>query len=126
MKFDDLTIVVAGTTTVFKPYDRGATGSFVWRKSGSSLHAPRVIASATTNDATSDKYTLQLNQPRVCVVEPVGCAPVDTVKATDIGKVEFRFAADTSSADRLTQINETIALLQELSIAISNREKIYA
>lgn len=126
MKFNDLTIVVNAATTVFNPYDRGANGAFVWRKAGSSLHAPRVVASVTTNDATSDKYLLQLNQPRVCVVEPAGCLPVDTVKATDIVKAEFRFAADTSSADRLLQIDQFMKLITEFRAAIGNREKVYS
>lgn len=126
MKFNDLTIVVDSVTTVFQPYDRGANGAFVWRETGSTLHAPRVIASATTNDAASDKYLVQLNQPRLCTVEPAGCEPVTTVKATDIVKAEFRFTAETSSADRSKQLDELVKLIQEFRTAISLREKIYA
>lgn len=127
MKFSDLTIVVDAVTTVFKPYDRGANGAFVWRKAGSNLNAPRVVASAMTNDAASDKYLVQLNVPRVCVVESAGCLPVETVKATDIGKIEFRFAADTSSADRLLQIDMLAELAKgQIRDAIAEREKIYA
>lgn len=126
MKFNDLTIVVGATTTVFNPYDRGTNGAFVWRKAGSSLHSPRVVASAMTNDAASDKYLVQLNQPRLCVVEPAGCLPVESVKGTDIVKAEFRFTADTPVADRLLQIDQLTKLIAEFRNAIGNREKIYS
>lgn len=125
MKFDELNLAVQSATVTFQPYDRGASGSFVYRQQGNSLHAPRVIVSTVTNDASNDKYLVQLNTPRVSVV-PEGCCDPVVILGTDLVKTELRFLANTSSDARGVAIDTQIALLQELRTAIMNREKVYA
>lgn len=124
MKFSNLTITANAASYTYLPYDRGANGAFVYRQSGASVHAPRVIVSMTSNDASSDKSTVQLNTPRVCAVT----AECDLPKllGTDLVKTELRFLATTSAADRELVISQHIALLEELRTDIQTRAVIYS
>lgn len=124
MNFSNLVITADAASYTYLPYDRGANGAFVYREQGVSVHAPRVVITTNTNDATSDKFAVQLNTPRVCAAV-LDCA-IDTVLGTDIVKTELRFLATTSSADRKKQISQHIALLEELRATIQNRQVIYS
>lgn len=125
MKFNELTLTVNTVSTVFQPFDRGASGSFVYRLAGKNLNAPRLIASLATNDSASDKATVQVNTPRVIVPAASSNDPA-VVLGTDIAKAEFRFLATTSSADRTHDVDQLIEALKALKLSIANREKIYA
>lgn len=123
MKFDNVEINVADVDYTFQPYDRGANGAFVYREAGVSVHAARVVATTTVNDTASDRLSVQVNQPRTCASE-TACGP-DVVLGTDLVKTEMRFLASTSKADRITQIDKQIALLQEFRGVIEDRAVIY-
>lgn len=125
MKFDELNLTVNAASVVFQPFDRGTNGAFVYRQAGISLHSPRLVVSTLTNDASSDKYALQQNTPRVQVVAE-GCCDVPSILGTDLVKTELRFLAITGSQARLDMIDTQIALLQSFRMAISLREKVYA
>lgn len=124
MQFTQIDTEVGGVAFSYQPYDRGANGAFVYRQVGSVLHAPRVVVSATTNDAGSDKMSVQLNTPQVCDAVD-DCAPV-MLLGTDLVKTELRFLAATSKTDRATIIDKHIALLQELRGVVEDREVIYS
>lgn len=124
MKFNELDFVVSGVTHSFAPYDRGLKGAFVWRQKGVTLHAPRLVATATTDDTASDRYVVQGNTPRVCPATPETCGP-DILLGTDLVKTELRFLATTSSVDRKLSIDLHIAQLQELRDMVADREHIY-
>lgn len=123
MKFSQLTLNVNSADIVFAPYDRGAKGAFVYRKVGSSVHSPRIVASATIDDMASDRFALQLNEPRITTDSVSG---VDTVIGTDLLKIELRFLATTAEADRNTAVDTLVALLVEFKQTIGSREAIYA
>lgn len=125
MKFSNLTITVDSVQRTFLPYDRGQNGAFVWRDSTASVYAPRVVASAATNDAASDKLTVQLNTPRVVLPAEGCCDPIKSL-GTDLVKTELRFLATTSMSDRAAQIDRHIALLQELRDIVESRSVIYS
>lgn len=125
MKFQPLSLVVDGVTTVFSPYDRGVNGAFVYRQDAVLLNAPRVVVSTTTNDAASDKYVVQLNTPRVLPAADGCCDPAVSL-GTDVVKTELRFLATTTTADRNKQIDLQIAALKELQNTVSQREHVYA
>lgn len=125
MQFTQITLSVNDTPVIFTPYDRGASGSFVYRKSGETLQAPRLIVSTQVDDNASDKYAVQVNTPRV---QSDGDSDVtnDVILGTDLVKTELRFLATTSTALRKHQIDEHIAALQEFRSTIENREKLYS
>lgn len=124
MKFSRIDVDVNSVTYSFLPYDRGANGAFVWRGEGVTVNAPRVIASATTNDSASDKMAVQLNVPRTCADPSLPCG-VEKQLGTDLVKTEMRFLASTSTAERQLHIDQHIALLQELRDVIEDRNVIY-
>lgn len=123
MNFSNIEVTVGSSTVTFQPYDRGANGAFVYRQSGPTVHAPRLVLSALVNDSSSDKLVVQLNEPRTCPSD-VECA-IDKVLGTDLVKTELRFLATTSKTDRQTQIDKHIALLQELRDLIETRSVVY-
>lgn len=125
MQFSQVILVVDGANVTFVPYDRGTNGSFVYRKEGVTLQAPRLVVSTQVDDNTSDKYLVQINAPRV---EPAkeGCCTTDSVLGTDLVKTELRFLATTSEADRKAQIDLHIAALQEFRDTFEKREKLYS
>lgn len=123
MQFSNLTITAGSVTQTFSPYDRGANGAYVWRKDGITVHSPRIVASATVNDTLNDKYSIQLNLPRVSCADECGNV---TSLGTDLIKTEMRFLASTSSADRTADIDAHIALLEELKQMPVDRETIYS
>lgn len=123
MNFSNIEVTVGGSTVTFQPYDRGANGAFVYRQSGPTVHAPRLVLSALVNDSSSDKLVVQLNEPRTCPSD-VECS-IDKVLGTDLVKTELRFLATTSMTDRQTQIDKHIALLQELRDLIETRSVVY-
>lgn len=125
MQFSKLTITVGSAQQEFLPFDRGANGAFVYRNNSVSVFAPRVVVSSTTNDAASDKLTVQLNTPRVAVAAE-GCCDIDKQIGTDLVKTEMRFLASTSKTDRIATIDTHIALLEELRAVIQDRETIYS
>lgn len=122
--FGNIDVTVNSVDYSFLPYDRGANGAFVYRMEGVSVHAPRVVVSTALNDLASDKQTVQLNVPRICPSD-VSCGP-DVILGTDLVKTELRFLATTSVGDRVLQIDQHIALLQELRELIEQRGTIYA
>lgn len=125
MQFTQIEVTANGTDFVFKPYDRGAAGAFVWKQNTASVvHAPRLIVSMKANDDASDKSTVQQNIPRTCA--SVEACAVDVLLGTDMVKTELRFLATTTSADRKASIDLHIALLQELRDAIADRDVIYS
>lgn len=127
MNFSPIAIVTGGNTYTFNPFDRGAKGAFVYRESGPSVNAQRIVASTVTNDTASDRYSFQLNAPRLDV--PVeGCCPTErnVLLGTDLVAVDMRFLASTSAADRGLQIDKVIALLEEMKPTVKSREKIYS
>lgn len=123
MKFSNLTLTVDETPVSYSPYDRGKNGAFVWRKDGVTIHSPRIVASATVNDASNDKYSFQLNLPRVSCADECG---VEQLLGSDLAKTELRFLASTSAADRINGIDNHIALLEELKQSVADRETIYS
>lgn len=123
-QFSKIDIEVGSVTYSYNPYDRGANGAFVYREAGIAVHAPRVVVSTSTNDAGSDKLSVQLNTPRVCAPEE-SCGP-ETILGTDLVKTELRFLATTSSAERELAIDKHIALLQELRNLIQARDVLYS
>lgn len=125
MIFSELNITVGAANTKYLPFDKGSNGAFVWRAAGASVFAPRVLASASTNDAASDKLTVQLNTP---VVKPAAqnASGVDQQIGTDLVKTELRFLATTSKTDRIGQIDRHIALLNKLRGVVEDREVIYS
>lgn len=123
MKFSTLDLTVNNVVLTYSPYDRGANGAFVYRESGSLVHNTRIIASAMVNDKASDKYTLQVNTPRLACPDSCGLA---VEVGTDIAKVDFRFRADTTSEQRLLQIDKLAALISEFRSTIGARETIYS
>lgn len=127
MNFTPVTLTVTAGDVVFSPYDRGARGAFVYRESNVLLNARRLVVSSETNDNASDRYTVQLNVPRV---QPLveGCCPTasNSLMGTDLVKTDVRFLANTSSVDRIAAIDLQIAALQEYKTMISVREKLYA
>lgn len=125
MKFSQLEISVNSASYAYLPYDRGANGAFVYRESGKTVNAPRTVVSSTVNDTSSDRFSVQLNVPRVCADPELPCG-VDRVLGTDLVKTEMRFLASTSKTDRQLQIDQQIALLQELRSVIEDRDVIYS
>lgn len=126
MNFQPLSLSVESNTLVFNPYDRGLKGAFVWRLSGSYVNSQRLVASTVTNDSASDRYNFQVAAPRVKAVEP-GCCPTGTdLLGTDLVSVDLRFLASTEPADRITQIETAIAMLNSMKTMVSVREKIYS
>lgn len=126
MNFSPLSLPVGSNTLVFSPYDRGAKGAFVWRESGTYVHAQRIVATTVTNDSAADRYSLQVAAPRVKAVE-AGCCPTgDDLLGTDLVSVDLRFRATTEPADRLLQIETAIALLNSMKSMVSTRDKIYS
>lgn len=123
MKFSNLTIVSDGSDKSFVPYDRGANGAFVYRKSGQTVHAPRLVVSTKADDSASDRYSVALSEPRLC--ESIGDCTTAEIKGVDLVKTDLRFLADTSIEARKLQLDDHIALLQELRDTIANREVIY-
>ena len=124
MNFSNIEVTANGSQVVFQPYDRGANGAFVYRKSGATVHAPRLVLSTQVNDSSNDKLTVQNNVPRVCPSDE-SCG-VDKILGTDLVKTELRFLATTSEQDRKATIDTHIALLQELRDVIETRQVIYA
>lgn len=124
MKFSRIDVDVNSVTYSYLPYDRGANGAFVYREEGKTVNAPRVVASASTNDSASDRMAVQINVPRTCEDPSQPCG-IALQLGTDLVKTEMRFLASTSTADRQLQIDQHIALLQELRTVIENRETIY-
>lgn len=125
MQFSSVTLTVDGASVVFNPYDRGASGSFVYRMAGVTLQAPRLVVSTNTDDNTSDKYLLQNNVPYVRPAEE-GCCTVNEILGTDVVKTELRFLATTTEADRTKHIDTHIAVLQEFRETFEKREKLYS
>lgn len=125
MQFTQLILSVQGTNVTFIPFDRGASGAFVYRQNGASLHANRLVVSTAVDDASSDKYSVQLNAPRVKPAEE-GCCTIDSLLGTDLVKTELRFLATTSEADRKWQIDAHIAALQEYRETFEKRERLYS
>lgn len=121
MQFTQLTLVVDSANVKFNPYERGASEAFVFRKDGVTLHAPRLIVSTKVDDTSSDKYTVQLNEPRVQTVDGI-----DKAVGSDLVKTELRFLATTSEAARKAQIDTQIVALQQLRDMIGKREKMYS
>lgn len=125
MQFTQIEVNASGTDYVFKPYDRGAAGAFVWKQNAESVvHAPRLIVSMKADDNSSDKSTVQQNIPRTC--PSVDACAVDVLVGTDMVKTELRFLATTTSDQRKTSIDLHIALLQELRDTIADRDVIYS
>lgn len=124
MQFTQIELTVNDVDHTFDPYDRGANGAFVYREVGGTLHQPRLVVSTKTDDAGSDRYSVQLNAPRIQSAAE-GCCEADSVLGTDLVKTELRFLATTNSQARLDQIDLHIAALQEFRTAISNREKLW-
>lgn len=126
MNFSSISLSVDSNTLVFAPYDRGAKGAFVWRLSNAFIHAQRLVASSVTNDSASDRYNFQVAAPRVKAVEP-GCCPTGSdLLGTDLVSVDLRFLATTEPAERLTQIETAIALLNNMKSMVSTRDKLYS
>lgn len=125
MKFDVLTAVVGASTFVFTPYERGATGAFVYRQEGVPLFAPRLVATAATNDDASDNYQVQVNTPLIIDPDVGSNLPVSS-PGSDLVKTQLRFLATTGSEARKLQIDKHIAILLQYRNAIANREKLYA
>lgn len=130
MKFSNLELTYTPTgaaqaaTDVFQPYDRGASGAFVYRLQDPDISPARIVVSSSVNDNASDKYTVQVNEPRVC--EPVGdCVATRQILGTDLVKIELRFLATTTAQDRYTQIARAKAALDEFEATIAQREVIY-
>lgn len=123
MNFSNIEVTVGGSPVTFQPYDRGANGAFVYRQSGPTVHAPRLVLSALVNDSASDKLVVQLNEPRTRPSDVERA--IDQVLGTDLVKTELRFLATTSMTDRQTQIDKHIALLQELRDLIETRSVVY-
>lgn len=123
-QFTKLEIQIESVDYTYSPYDRGANGAFVFRQDGVSVHAPRVVVSTATNDVSSDKYAIQLNEPRVCPSD-LNCGP-DVMLGTDLVKTEFRFLGTTDAVTRALQIDKHIALLQELRDMVESREVMYS
>lgn len=125
MQFTQIEVNANGTDYVFKPYDRGAAGAFVWKQNAASaVHAPRLIVTMKANDNSSDKSIVQQNVPRTCPSTD-NCA-VDVLMGTDLVKTELRFLATTEAAARTASIDLHIALLQELRDTIADRDVIYS
>lgn len=126
MQFTQIEVNANGTDHIFRPYDRGSAGAFVWRKNSDSVvHAPRLIVTTKANDDASDKYVVQNNAPRTCPDTTNDCAS-EKLLGTDLVKTEMRFLASTSSQQRLEAIELHIALLQELRDTVTNRDVIYS
>lgn len=123
-KFTQLTLTVDGETVNFLPYDRGTAGAFVFRQGGLGVHAPRLVFKSNVDDMSSDRYTIQLNQPKVC--DQVDECDMPNVLGTDLVKLELRFLATTSSADRNLAIDTLVAALEELRGDVENREVMYS
>lgn len=125
MNFSELNLIVNSVTHSFTPYDRGADGAFVYREKGVQLHASRLVVNTMTDDTKSDKYKVQLNQPRVCEAIVGGCEVAQAL-GTDLVKTELRFLATTSEADRKAQVDLHIAALQQFRETIADRERLYS
>lgn len=125
MQFSKIDIAVSGVTYTLQPYDRGQNGAFVYRNAGSPLYPLRAVISTAVKDSSSDKYIVQLNQPRTCVVTANGCDVIQ-LDGTDIAKTELRFLATTTKADRELLIDQQIALLEEMKSTVSDRDVIYS
>lgn len=125
MQFSKIDITVSGVTYTLQPYDRGQNGAFVYRNAGSPLYPLRAVITTAVNDLSSDKYIVQLNQPRTCLATVNECETVQ-LKGTDIAKTELRFLATTSQADRVLLIDQQIALLEEMKSTVSDRDVIYS
>lgn len=125
MNFSELTLVVNSVNHAFTPYDRGANGAFVYREKGVQLHAARLVITTTTDDTKSDKYLVQLNQPRV-IDAVVGGSEIKQALGTDLVKTELRFLATTSEADRKAQVDLQIAALQAFRETVADREHLYS
>lgn len=123
-QFTKLEIEIESVSYTYSPYDRGANGAFVFRQDGVTVNAPRVVVSTATNDTSSDKYVVQINEPRTCPGENP-CGP-EQLLGTDLVKTEFRFLGTTSPDVRALQIDKHIALLQELRGMIEDREVMYS
>lgn len=126
MNFSPVTLTVNSVPVVFAPYDRGARGAFVYRKNGVQVNAPRLLVSSETNDAASDRYTIQINEPRTALPAE-GCCPTDVKSlGTDLSKVDLRFLATTSDTDRAAQIDTLVAAMLEFKSLVTSRNKIYS
>lgn len=125
MNFSELNLVVDSVPHAFTPYDRGTNGAFVYREKGVQLHATRLVITTTTDDTKSDKYLVQLNQPRV-IDAIVGGSELKQALGTDLVKTELRFLATTSEADRKAQIDLQIAALQAFRETVADRERLYS
>lgn len=127
MQFSKIDITVDSVVYTLNPYDRGQDGAFVYRNAGTPLYPLRAVVKTAVNDLTSDKYVVQLNQPRVCEVTAPGTdCIVNQLQGTDIAKTELRFLATTKPAQRSLLIDQQIALLEEMKSTISNRDVIYS
>lgn len=125
MEFSPLNLTVNGVAVTFNPYDRGASGAFVYRKAGVTLQAPRLVVSTVVDDNASDKYAVANNTPSV-LPAAVGSGLPDKILGTDLVKTELRFLATTSEASRVSQIDTHVAALQELRATFEKRAKIYS
>lgn len=121
--FTNKSVTVDSVAKVYQPYDRGASGSFVFRLEGPSVHAPRFVYSSKTDDATNDKFSVLSNEQRTC---PSTTCDVDIILGTDLVKTDLRFLAGTSKANRATMIDTHIALLQELRLDFEDRKVMYS
>lgn len=130
MKFSNLELTYKPTgtaqdvTDVYQPYDRGASGAFVYRLQDTNISPARIVANSSVNDNASDKYTVQINEPRVCAPEG-DCVATRQILGTDLVKIELRFLATTTPQERYTQIARAKAALDEFEATIAQREVIY-
>lgn len=126
MQFSQVTLTVNSVAQLFDAYDRGANGAFVFRKSGVLLHAPRLVVSTETNDASSDKSAVQTHVPRTAAAVAGVNGGLPVLLGTDLVKTDLRFLANTSEADRTAQLDLHIAALQQFRDTFEKREKIYS